>query len=254
MGEFGFVLKKLVSSLVLPPAGPVLVVLIGLAVMRKRRRLGQGMIVLSALGTLALSIPLVSGALMAALQSTPVLDPSATHRAEAIVVLAGGIRRQALEYGGRDDVGVFSLERLRYAAWLARRTGLPILLSGGGYYDEEGLREAEAMAAALTEDFGLTARWLETKSLDTAENAVESARLLQADNITRVLLVTHAWHMRRAMEEFSRTGLRAIAAPTKFAGSGPVELLSYLPNGRSYSESTFALHEWLGLLWRGLKR
>jgi len=61
--------------------------------------------------------------------------------AVAIVVLGADRRRDAPEYGG-DTIGGFGLERLRYAAWLHKKTGLPVLVSGDGSTQDEVVPEA----------------------------------------------------------------------------------------------------------------
>jgi len=61
---------------------------------------------------------------------SPVFDPVQASSAQAIVVLGGGTRRNAPEYGG-DTLGALTLERLRYGTVVARVTHLPMLLSGG---------------------------------------------------------------------------------------------------------------------------
>lgn len=105
------------------------------------------------------------------------------------------------------------------------------------------------MANALLEDYGLHTRWVENESRNTAENAINTARILKTDGVMTVLLVTHAWHMRRALAEFSKTHLQSIGAPTRFASPSAPRALSFVPSGKGYEDSAFALHEWLGYTW-----
>ena len=89
------------------------------------------------------------------------LDPAAPdpHGAEAIVVLAGGRSTGAPEYGG-DTVKSTTLVRLRYGVRLHRKTGLPLLFSGGVVGDE-AQAAAALMAAAAREQFGAAPRFVE---------------------------------------------------------------------------------------------
>ncbi len=248
MAEFAFLLKKFISSLILPPAAPALMVLLGL--MYRRRWMGSSLIATGLVSMVALSTNAVSSALLMSLQASPALNPVNLPPAGAIVVLAGGLREAAAEYGS-DQLNTFTLERMRYGAWLAKRTGLPILVTGGYKYD--GPTEAQVMAQALRDEYGLSARWVESRSRDTADNATYSAQLLREAKISRVLLVTHAWHMRRALAEFKAVNLDPIPAPTVFARvPNKLSLEDFLPSSRAYFNSAFALHEWLGIAWARL--
>ncbi len=126
------------------------------------------------------------------------------------IVFGAGTTDNLVDYGGQ-TVNAYALERLRAGARLARTTRLPVLLSGGVVWD--GRPEAEMMKEVMDE-FGVPVRWVESRSRDTADNARESAALLRAAGLSRVALVTHAFHMRRSMEEFRRAGLVPVAEPT----------------------------------------
>jgi uncharacterized SAM-binding protein YcdF (DUF218 family) len=157
----------------------------------------------------------------------------------------------APEFGG-ETVGFMVLERLRYAARLARETGLPVLVSGGAP-GTAGSAEAQLMSRTLKEDFGVPVRWVEDRSWDTAQNARLSADMLRAAGIKHVILVTHAMHMPRAMLEFSHAGLAPLAAPTgrfeaPLAQSLPGEIRRWVPSARAAYFASMASHEWLGLL------
>ena len=168
------------------------------------------------------------------------------------MVLGGGLRKNAKEYGGLNQLNTFTLERVRYGAWLAKRTGLPVLVSGGALF--EGASEAQVMANTLRDEYGVQARWVESKSVDTHANATESAVILRANGVSRILLVTHAWHMRRALEDFRSVHLEPTAAPTSFARvDGELEYGSFIPDGKYFYHSTLALHEWLGVVWEQVR-
>ncbi len=140
------------------------------------------------------------------------------------------------------------LERLRYAAWLAKKTGLPVLTSGG-IVRKGRVSEAELMSDILKE-FGVDVRWLEGKSHNTYENALFSSQLLKGVGIGEVLLVTHAWHMPRAAEAFEMAGMRVVPAPTGASGpAGAMDFMDWLPDASSLLMSYWALHEMLGRLW-----
>lgn len=202
-----------------------------------------------------LSLPLTGRQLTAGLESfSPALNPQtldeARTQAKAIVVLGAGRYAHAPEYGAADVVSAFVIERLRYAAHLHRQTGLPILVSGGAPGGEP-VSDAELMRTALERDYRIAPRWRESRSRNTRENARYSAELLRAAGIRNVLLVTHAWHMRRAVLCFEEAGLRAIPAPTGFHTLSDRErgLLGYLPSADGLYWSSVALRERLGYLW-----
>lgn len=240
------VLRKIIAGFVLPPTGPLLCVMLGLVLMHKRRRIGHFLAWFGALSLLAFSLPVVSAWLVDLAGGGKTLDLARPVAAQAIVVLGGGVRPNAAEYGG-DTVGQLSLERTRYAAFLAKRTGLPLLVTGGVV--RKGTAEAELMRDALKNEFNAPARWVEANSRNTRENARNSAALLKADGISHVLLVSHAFDVRRARMEFEAVGLAVTPAPT---GAGqltpqPMEVSDFLPSARALQNSYYACYELLAL-------
>lgn len=244
-----FLLKKLLTALVLPPAGPLLLALLGAWWWRRARggrrlaNFGFGLLVVSLVGLLALSIPAVGQALLRQLETVPPLDPASLGAAQAIVVLGGGIRHQAVEFGG-DTVSAASLERIRYAARLYRLRRLPVLVSAGA--PSGGVPEAQAMRETLGQELGVPVRWTESASRDTAENARFSAAILRREGIDTVLLVSHAWHLPRAMALFRAEGLNVVPAPTGFTTPAAVGWMNWLPG--DLRAARLAAHEALGRL------
>ncbi len=248
-----FLLKKILAALILPPAGPVLLALFGLWLSRsgKSRRWQHGGAALAALcllGLLILSLPLVGNALMAPLENHPPITPPQLQRVQAIVILGAGSYYAAPEYGG-DTVSHYTLERLRYGARLARESRLPLLVTGGAPFG--GRAEAESMREALEVDFGIKVRWVETASRDTAENAGLSAPMLKAAGVTRIALVSHGWHLPRAIPLFEKQGLEVMPAPTAFSTGSSSLIGNLLPGGMNRSRQ--ALNEYFGQLYNRLK-
>jgi uncharacterized SAM-binding protein YcdF (DUF218 family) len=167
--------------------------------------------------------------------------------AEAIVILGGGRNRDSVEYGG-DSVKHFTLERLRYGAHLARKLGKPVLVTGGSP-EGEGTPEGRIMAAVLEREFRVPVRWVEERSRNTRENARFSAEILAQAGIKRIYLVSHAWHLARAMPEFQAMGLTVIPAGTGYTLDGDVELFDFIPSAQALQTSYLASHEWIGLMW-----
>ncbi len=239
-----FYLKKLLSALFIPPFGLILLGLVGLWLARRHARLGRGIMAISLLGLAAMSISPLADALMHSLETLPPISAQNLARAQAIVVLGGGIYPDAPEYGG-DTVSRASLERVRYGAYLQQRTHLPILVTGGTVYG--GKPEGEAMKEAIVRDFHGEVRWVEDASRDTAENAAYSAKMLKAAGISRIALVSNAWHLPRAIELFRRQGLEVLPAPMGYTTTTASVFAQALPSADALVKSYIALHEWLGI-------
>lgn len=240
--------KKLVSLAVLPPLAPMLIILLGLWMARRGRRGGLRVAWLGLALMVLLSTPASVAWMLSGLETAPPLTMEQARRAQAIVILAGGQRRYAPEFGG-PTINALSLERLRYGARLARQTGLPVLVTGGTLREQRA--EAELMREALEQDFGIAVKWTEPASRDTRENARNSARTLAGTAFKRILLVTHAAHMTRAQQEFSAAGFEVIAAPTAWQSAPQdeeLELRDFVPTPRAAFAGWYAAHEWLGRL------
>lgn len=204
-------IKLVFKVLVLPPTGLLLATLIGLAIIRRHPRMGRALATTAVVALLALSTPIVANALVRLLDNSPPLDLAVAKTAQAIVIPGGGVRHNALEYGG-DTLGRLTLERVRYGARLAKQTGLPVLVTGGSVADDT-VPEAHLMKGALEAEYGVNVRWVEDRSRDTQQNARYSAELLEADGLNSIILVAHSLDVPRASSFYAKSGLNVVMAP-----------------------------------------
>jgi uncharacterized SAM-binding protein YcdF (DUF218 family) len=240
-------LKAIAKALVLPPTGPLLVAALGLALRRRLPRSGLAIAAAGVATLLAISMPFVADLLSRAVDTAHPFDVAEARDAKAIVILGGGIRRSAPDYGG-DTLGILTLERVRYGARVARLTGLPVLVSGGVVFGGEP--EAAVMRDALESEFGVPVRWVEDSSRTTHENALRSSEVLRREGIRRVVLVTHDVDMRRAAAEFAAQGIDTIPAPTGMRSGVTNSLTDFLPSMMGLERSYLALYEILANIVR----
>ena len=165
---------------------------------------------------------------------------------EAIVILGGDVARISEAPFARS--GFMTLDRLRAGAALHRRTGLPILVTGGTVQRDRP-PVATFMAASLREDFQVPVEWVEDASADTWQNATLSADILKKQGIRSVYVVTQGWHMRRAILAFRHAGLIVTGAPTSIEPPIDPNVSDFLPHVSAWQWSYFALHEWIGCAW-----
>ncbi len=254
-------LYKILKILVLPPTSFVVLFIAGWLLQKRWPRLGRGFL----WGLLAVvylaTTPFVAGELMAPLQPYgPVNTNDPDPDVDAIVVLSAGIYSSAPEYWrpdapshGVDAAGSLTLQRLQYAAYLSKATGKPILVTGGLVGDTPDRSIAEVMKRTLEQDFGVPARWVENQAHSTRSNAELSTKILRAEGIDKVYLVTHAWHMPRAMLSFAPTGLAVVPAPTRFFSRSDPLWTDFIPSTQAFRGTYYAVHEWIGILWYRLR-
>ncbi|MBL9076668.1 MAG: YdcF family protein [Planctomycetes bacterium] len=240
-------MHRAIETLLLPPASALWLLLLGALLRRRWPRLGRATLVFAVVWLWLAATPAVGGLLLGALQTSAPLPPTgALPPADAIVVLSAEADRDGAEYGA-PVAGALTMQRLRYGAWLQRRTGLPMLTSGGvPGTDLPSL--AALMADAAQREFGVPVRWREERSADTRENARYSAELLHTAGVRRVLLVTSAWHMPRAAACFTRQGLTVVPAPTGFRGPAFTGWTDLVPRWSGLRDTCLALHELGGAL------
>jgi uncharacterized SAM-binding protein YcdF (DUF218 family) len=236
--------SRLLESVLLPPAGPFLVALLGLLLWRWK--IGRMLVTAALVVLYAATVPLVANTLIHGLQQYEPVSPEALadSGAEAIVVLGGGYYGESEEYG-EATVGPFFLQRLRYAAWLYRRTGIPIIVSSGR-------SDSHTAAQILVEELAVPLLAVEDQSWTTRDNARYTTRILEENGLHRVALVTHGWHMPRAVYSFEEAGFRGLVpAPMGLADPAPEpgDWRQWVPSARSLLRTRTALHEYLGSFW-----
>ena len=245
-----------IKTLLLPIASLLILSIAGLFLLPFQRVLAVTIISFSLATLLLLSLPVVAKHLAATQEIYPPLNSAELDdfSAQAIVVLGGGLRDPAPEYKQQVTLQNRTLLRVRYAAILAKQTRLPILVSGGHVLKAGIPSEAEIMTSVLTNEFNQKVRWQEGESRNTAENALYTQKILSKVGVERIILVTHAFHMRRAVEQFQLHGLHVLPAPTMFwSWSNELNLFSFLPSAGALRRSSFVIHEIMGRAWYKLR-
>jgi uncharacterized SAM-binding protein YcdF (DUF218 family) len=241
-----FTLKALIRSLLLPPASPLIVAVLGALLLRRWRRVGGLLLALGLAALWLFATPVVADVLERLVAQYPALDIDKPTQAQAIVILGGGGERDfAPEYRGPAPEYVL-LERLSYGAFVARHTGLPILVTGAPL-------EALAMQTSLSRDFGMPPRWVENRSRDTFENARYTAQMLKVEGIRRIILITSSTHLWRAAHEFEDAGFQVVPAPQGVWAPRDMKALRFIPGAAGLERSNAAVYEMIGEPMRRLQ-
>jgi uncharacterized SAM-binding protein YcdF (DUF218 family) len=252
--------KPVLTALLLPPVPFLLLLLLGARLLLPRRGLGW-LVILFSVAMLWVSACTGSAQFLSqfvlhppgAMTSGRIKELKADARQPAaIVVLGAGVEPYAPEYGV-SNLTRLSVERLRYGIWLGRETGVPVAFSGGVGWalPDEGKTEAQVASQIAAQEFGRPLKWLEDKSRDTRENANFTIALLKPLGIKHIVLVTHGWHMPRAMRAFEEAAgkgsdIQIEAAPMGLARSAESAALIWIPSNHGFTEVRNIVHELFG--------
>jgi uncharacterized SAM-binding protein YcdF (DUF218 family) len=247
----GYALKKLIGWCLSPLGLSVLLLGAGIiAGLTRRKRLGRGLVIAGLVVLVVFSLGPVADGLSGLLeQRYQALMPAAPLEGiAAVAVLGAGYEPEP----GRPATGwlqTAGLERLVEGVRVLRLApGSRMVVSGwGGGRD---LSTAEVMARAavsLGVDPSRIVRFGAPR--DTAE---EIAALRGLVGRQKVVIVTSAEHMPRAMELAAHAGLDAVAAPASVARSvSGAGVRAWVPSPSALFRSTAVIHEWLGRVWAG---
>ena len=236
------------TNFLVPPAVFVWLILVGIWLSLSRAPLGPIIALVASLCLYATSTPLLASFLLERLEQRVPLTPDLS-RAQAIVVLGGGVRRGGP--GQRDSLDPDSLDRVMMAAEAYRRLHIPIAVTGAGRVD--GPSEAALMKEVLDTVFSVPVIWVEPQSHTTYQNALFTRRLLQPAGIDTVIVVTQAWHLPRALWAFEHVGFHALPWPAPRRTVEIDSLDAFLPNSDALHDSYVAFHELIGAAYYRLR-
>lgn len=248
-----FVLSKILDLLVSPLTWAIALALLGVPfrvlLRRPKRELPRWrrFAPLAAAGVLVFfSMEPVSNALWRSLEDPPLRTMKDGVTYDVVVLLGGVVDERAAQTFGERALNDSS-ERLLQTYDLLRTNRARYAIISGASPAREGVKIVEA--TALRDElvaWGIAADrvLIDDKAKNTRENAVESARIVRERGLTSVLIVTSAFHMRRALGCFHAVGLDVDTLPVDFRSH--VQGNAWLPRTAFLDDSSAAIHEWTG--------
>lgn len=248
-----FVLFKWILWLAMPFTWVLFALFIGAALLLWKRRLRWAFFASCfAVGVFLLSLPAIARAIGANLEAfVPVKPLEAIPKADAIVVLGGGVCPMNDEVPYPDCAA--ASDRVVMAARLYHAGKAPLVVPAGEISERAELPLLETMRVPRNRIV------CDASSRDTAENAQRTVAILREKKCKKVLLVTSAWHMRRAMMMYEGCGLEVIPVGCDYestlecAEAPRRPLWMELPSPAALNDSCVFLKEYLGLLFYSIK-
>lgn len=243
-----FVLQKMIWFLIMPLSAALILVLIGLVMVTRRKRLGQALVMSAVMLLYVLSLGHTADFILKPLEGRYPLLQNEKIAVDAVVVPGGG--SVDLEWINAGPVpNEETLSRLVTGVVLAKRLRVPLILCGGnGEPFSTKVNDADAMAP-FAYAMGISKKQvvIENVSRNTLENSFAVRKLVRGD---RIVLATSAYYMRRAYAMFSRRGFTVIPAPIFFlTQTRKVSFNSFIPKAVDLNRSTVGLAEWASMAW-----
>jgi len=225
---------------------------------RKRRGRRRRLIILTVVAVL-LTVSctnLVGYPAMGSLEWMYPADTPLPERADAIVVLGGGLTAVA-KAGVPVQLASSTVYRCLKAAEVYHHAGSCLVVASGGRSrsNATGPTEAEAIKALLVRlNVDPNDILLETTSQTTYENAVETCKELEGHGLQRIVLVTDAAHLFRAQHCFKACGYATIPVGCNYRATRfDWGLRTFLPSSEAVQNVHVAFHEWSGILYYWLR-
>lgn len=246
-----FVLKKIITPFILPPGlFIVAIVLISWLLLFGKRWKLAFLNLTAGMMLWALSTVPVANFLMQGLESDYLIP--ANPSGDVIILLGGGIIDRVPDLTGTAAPSPLMMGRIVSAVRLYQRLRLPVIVTGGRVFNDGAVAEAPVVRRFLV-DLGVpeTSITEEDRARDTAQNARLTAAICRQQGFTRPILLTAAYHLKRAQMAFDTTGMKVTPFPAYFLGSRgtPYTWHHLLPKAAALNASANALHEYIGILY-----
>lgn len=246
-----FVLKKTITPFILPPGIFILaMVLIAFGMMYRRRRKLGAVNLAAGLVLWALSVPPVSNFLMQGLESGFSIPENPS--GDVIIMLGGGVIHSVPDFSGTSAPSSSTMGRIVTTVRLYHKLKRPIIVTGGGANDGTDAAVA-TIAKRFLMDLGVPDHQIiiEDRARDTAQNARLTTAICRQRGYTQPILLTAAYHLKRARMAFDAAGIQVTPFPAYFLGSRdtPTTWRHLLPRSGALHASATALHEYVGLLY-----
>ena len=246
-----FTLKKTITAFILPPGIFILAIVLVSSVMVYRKRWKLGLVnlivglMLWALSTIPMANFLIHG--LESDYSIPV-NPAG----DVIILLGGGMIEGVPDLTGTSAPSPSTMGRIVSAVRLYKRLDVPIIVSGGRTYDDADSAGA-TIAKRFLMDLGVPDHLItvEDRARDTAQNARLTAAICRQQGFSKPILLTAAYHLKRARMAFDAAGMQVTVFPACFLGSRniPYTWRHLLPQAGALQTSTHALHEYIGIFY-----
>ena len=247
---------KVIVGLLLPPGIFIVLLAVSAWWFRSLKPL-SGLSLIAAAALYLLSIPLTADLVMRTLESRYVppkipsnLQAASNLNVDVLVMLGAGATLDTPNIGGEGNLSGSGANRLITTANLYQLTKLPVIVSGGQVFPDDGNEAQIAKRELILLGVPANKILMEDKSKNTAQNALYTNQLLKQNGFRHPLLITSAFHMARAVMDFKHQGVAVVPYPTDYQVSKSFHLYvnQFVPSAQSLSLLSTALHEYLGML------
>ena len=240
------IVHRLLQSILLPPLNAVCVMFLGYLIISKWKKIGKTIILCGGILFYIQTTPFFAYYLTKTIELPP-LAADALKDCQAIVVIGGGLKH-SYEYPTPTMANTSTLIRLEYTAFLAKQDPAKLVIVSGGYNGRR-YTEASIMRDTLVNTFAVkNPIIIEDKSRNTTENAKYVAKILLPRQIHNIILVSQAYHERRAVMLFKKFGLNPVTASTDYIDSDDAKTITLMviPNATAMALTARTLHEIFG--------
>jgi uncharacterized SAM-binding protein YcdF (DUF218 family) len=248
-----FAIQKIMNYIIFPPSIFIIILIPALLFLKNSRKKAVILIICDIILIYFLSIEPVKNLILSPLENfaKPLTD-SLAGNADLVVVLGGGTIGSSPEENNSGSLTGDAFKRALYGLYIAEKYKLPLLYSGGKLFDSERQSESEIALKILAKySSGKIKIHGEDKSRTTYENALYTKEKF---NPRKIILVTSAYHMKRSVYVFRKSGLDCVPAPTDYKiDSGKFNVTSYIPKSGEMDMIYRGLKEYAGLIFYSLK-
>jgi uncharacterized SAM-binding protein YcdF (DUF218 family) len=243
-----FILKKILAPFLMPP-GIFIGLLICSGVWLSLRKQWKAGFLNCSIGIFmwALSVSPVSDTMLRGLESDFKIPENPS--GDVIILLGGGVSDKVPDLTGMGAPSGDMLERIVTAVRLQKRLNIPVIVSGGVVF--KGKAAEAPIVKRFLIDLGVPSERviIEDKARDTIENAKYSKEICEKDGYKNPILVTSAYHMKRAVLSFKKVDMDVLPFPAGFRTweNKKYGWESYLPGG--FDGLATAFREYLGLIF-----
>jgi uncharacterized SAM-binding protein YcdF (DUF218 family) len=234
--------------MLLPPGIFILILLILALRIYKRERVIAIILILTTFALYACSTDVVGSLLIRSLEKQ--YNPPAVLNGDVIIVLGGGATLDTPDVDGVGNLSGSGMNRIVTAVRLYKKTDLPIIMSSGQVFSNTGNEGQIAKRVMVSLGIPEDKIYLDDSSRTTTENAVNSKKILKEYHLIHPILVTSAFHMARAVDNFAKVGVSVQPYPCDYWVSAVQSwyLFRFIPTSSGLNNTGTALKEYLGIL------